>query len=266
MKVATWNVNSIRARCEAVMRWLQKQSPDVLCVQETKVSDEAFPAEPFREIGYDAVFSGQKSYNGVAILSRLPIRDVYRGFPAFPDDPQKRLITARIDGIWIVNVYLPNGESVGSQKFAYKLDFFKRLRAYLADNHDPDEPLLLAGDLNVAPEDRDVYDPDEWQGEILCHPEERAALADLKLWGLSDLFRRHHPEGGHYSWWDYRTGAFRRDRGLRIDHLMGSPSLVARSVSCEIDKESRAIEKPSDHAAVMVTFDRAMAEVLPEIP
>ena len=254
MKIATWNVNSIRARCEVVVGWLQTWQPDVLCVQETKVEDASFPVEAFEKIGYGAAFSGQKAYNGVAIFSRWPIADVCAGLPDAAQDPQRRVLTATIQGIRLINVYVPNGESVISPKFSYKLEFFKKLQDYLARCCKETDALLIMGDFNVAPEARDVYDPDGWEGEVLCHPHEREAMKRLQSVGVEDLFRRFHPEGGHYSWWDYRMASFRQNLGLRIDHIMATASLSSRCVSCEIDREIRGIEKPSDHAPVVAAF------------
>jgi exodeoxyribonuclease-3 len=255
IKIATWNVNSIRARQEAVLSWLRKHAPDLLCLQETKVEDAQFPMEAFRAAGYEPVVAGQKSYNGVAMLSKRPLTEVRIGFADLPLDEQKRLMAATIDGIRVINVYMPNGQSVGSEKFIYKLGFIARLRTYLDQCHKPEEPLVLVGDFNVAPEPIDVHDPKGWEGEVLFHPEARAALAHLKSWGLEDLFRLHHTEGGAYSWWDYRIAAFRRNLGLRIDHLWGTSGVAARCRGCEIDKAPRAGERPSDHAPVIAVFE-----------
>ncbi len=259
MKIATWNVNSIRVRSDAVLGWLKKCEPDVLCVQETKVEDGKFPGEAFADAGYGAAFSGEKSYNGVAIFSKHPISDVQIGFPEMPmpESPmneQRRLIAATVKGVRLINVYIPNGESVDSPKFIYKLNFIARLRDYLDRYHQTAMPLTIVGDFNVAPEARDVYDPDGWEGEILCHPKEREAMITLMSWGLVDLFRMHHEEGGHYSWWDYRVGAFRRNMGLRIDHIWATPPFASNCVLCEIDKAPRADKQPSDHAPMIATF------------
>ncbi len=254
MKIATWNVNSIRVRCDAVVGWLKKHEPDVLCVQETKVENGKFPWETFKDEGYRAAFSGEKSYNGVAIFSKHPISDVQIGFPETPIDEQRRLIAATVMGVRLINVYIPNGESVDSPKFIYKLNFIARLKNYLDRCYKTDMPLTIVGDFNVAPEARDVYDPKEWEGEILCHPKEREALMTLMSWGLIDLFRMHHQEGGYYSWWDYRMGAFRRNMGIRIDHIWATPPFASRCVLCEIDKAPRADKQPSDHAPMMATF------------
>ena len=255
IKIATWNVNSIRTRQDAVLSWLRKHEPDLLCLQETKVEDEKFPMDVFRAAGYAPAVAGQKSYNGVAMLSKRPVSEVRIGFPDLPLDEQKRLMAATIDGIRVINVYMPNGQSVGSEKFIYKLGFIARLRTYLDQCHKPEEPLVMVGDFNVAPEPIDVHDPKGWEGEVLFHPEARAALAHLKSWGLEDLFRLHHSEGGAYSWWDYRIAAFRRNLGLRIDHIWATPSVAARCRGCEIDKDPRAEARPSDHAPVIAVFE-----------
>jgi exodeoxyribonuclease-3 len=257
MRIATWNVNSIRVRLHSVLAWLSKHQPDVLCVQETKVEDEKFPAREFSDVGYGSALCGQKTYNGVAVLSRHAISEVRAGFPDPSVDEQKRLMAATTGGIRIFNAYIPNGQTIDSPKFVYKLGFIARLRTYLDQCHRPDEPLVVLGDFNVAPEPRDVHAPEEWEGEVLFHPKARTALSELKEWGLIDLFRRHHEEEGHYTWWDYRVGAFRRNIGLRIDHIWATRVLADRCSSCEIDKRPRGEEKPSDHAPVIATFDEA---------
>lgn len=219
------------------------------------MEDEKFPADCFKEAGYHPYYSGQKSYNGVAVLSKRPVSDIRIGFPDLPIDEQKRVMAVTVEGIQVVNVYIPNGQSIDSPKFIYKLGFIARLKTYLDLSHRPTEPLVLVGDFNVAPEPIDVYSPKAWEGEVLFHPEARAAIAHLKSWGLEDLFRLHHTEGGHYSWWDYRIAAFRRNLGLRIDHIWATASLAEKCLSCEIDKTPRSEERPSDHAPVCATFD-----------
>jgi exodeoxyribonuclease-3 len=255
MRIATWNVNSIRVRVHAVLAWLSKHQPDVLCVQETKVEDEKFPAREFSDAGYRSALCGQKTYNGVAVLSRHAIEEVRPGFPDLPVDEQRRLMAATVGGIRIINAYIPNGQTVDSPKFIYKLGFIARLRTYLDRCHRPDEPLAVLGDFNVAPEPRDVHAPEQWEEEVLFHPEARTAILGLKAWGLIDLFRMHHGKAGHFSWWDYRVGAFRRNLGLRIDHIWATPVLADRCTACEIDKTPRGEEKPSDHVPVIASFD-----------
>lgn len=254
MKVATWNVNSIRARKERVLGWLERAQPDVLCLQETKVEDAQFPRDEFRVAGYEVVLAGQKSYNGVAIAARRPLTDVVRGLDDGTDDPQARLIAATIDGVRILSAYVPNGQAVGSEKFSYKLAWLGRMRRYLDSRCDPQQPLVLAGDFNVAPEAIDVHDPRLWRGQVLFTVEERAALAQLRNFGLVDTYRRHHTEGGRFSWWDYRQLAFPKNLGVRIDHVFATPPLAEQSLHAEIDREARKGENPSDHAPVVAEF------------
>lgn len=255
MTVASWNVNSIHARLPVVVDWLVRHQPEVVCLQETKVPDERFPLEAFTQLGYQAAFSGQKSYNGVAIISRLPLVDVEAGFPGEDITAQKRLIAASIAGVRLLNVYVPNGSEVGSEKFVYKLDWLKRLRELLDARHSPREQLLVCGDFNIAPEPRDVYDVEAVQGRVLFHPDEHLVLRELEAWGLVDTFRLHHQESGIFSWWDYRAAAFRRNLGMRIDHIRVSPPLAARCTAGWIDPAPRKAEKPSDHVPVLATFD-----------
>src|SRR6185503_8153405 len=255
MKIATWNVNSIIARLPLVLRWLEKQQPDILCMQETKCSDDKFPALDFKAAGYDCLLFGQQSYNGVAIVSRGGGANVARNYPEDTPESQSRLLAADLNGIRIINVYVPNGQVVGSDKYQFKLKWMSRLREYLDQNYVQDSPVLLCGDFNVAPEERDVHDPRLWQNRILFSEPEKAALQHIKDWGFTDTFRMHTEEGGHYSWWDYRAGGFRRNLGLRIDHIWVSPPLAKRSKRTWIDKEPRGWERPSDHAPVVAEFD-----------
>lgn len=248
LTLVTWNVNSLRARLEIVQRWLQEQQPDIVCLQETKVSDDQFPREPIEALGYQLAIHGQRTYNGVAILSRHPIQDVAMGFDGKGGDEQKRLIAATVAGIRVVNAYIPNGQSVGSDKFAYKLDFYAKLRAYFDARHRKNEPVVLVGDFNVAPAPEDVFDPKEMEGQVCFHPEERKVLEKLRGWGFVDQFRRMHQGPGYYTWWDYRQASFQRDRGMRIDHIWTSPVLTDRIEACWIDRDERAREKASDHA------------------
>lgn len=254
MRLATWNVNSLRARLDLVLTWLRQDGPEVVCVQETKVTDDVFPAEALAAAGYQAVFSGQKTYNGVAILSRLPLAEVQHALPEAPGDDEKRFIAATVNGIRIINVYVPNGQAVGSAKFSYKLAWLERLRTYLAAMYTLDTPLVLCGDFNVAPEPRDVYDAAKVDGEILFHPEERAAFARLLDWGLQDALRLHHQEAGLYSWWDYRAGAFRRNLGFRIDHILLTPPVAAWCTAVVLEQHLRRLPKPSDHIPVLATL------------
>ncbi|MDT4969741.1 MAG: exodeoxyribonuclease [Acidobacteriota bacterium] len=254
MKIATWNVNSVIARLPLVTRWLESAKPDVLCLQELKCIDEKFPLDQFRDLGYHAEVFGQRTYNGVAILSRTPPTDVQRGFPNDEEGAHSRLIAATVDGVRVVNVYIPNGQFVGSDKYRFKLEWIQRLQRYF-DIHKTDEPVLLCGDFNVAPEERDVHDPVLWEGRILCSMREREALEQLKGWGFRDAFRLHTEDAGHFSWWDYRMGSFRRDAGLRIDHIWVSDPLARTCKESWIDKEPRTWERPSDHTPVIGVFD-----------
>ncbi len=255
MKIATWNVNSIRARLNRLLPWLGEVQPEVVCLQEIKVTDEAFPYEPLREAGYRAAVYGQKTYNGVAILSRAKPAEVRRGMADEVDDPQARLISARVGAVWIVNAYVPNGQTIGSPKYAYKLAWLGRLREHLRRHFDPGDRLVLCGDFNVASDDLDVARPETWAGTVLCHGDAREALERIRAWGLTDVVRRHHPQGGIYTWWDYRLRAFARDDGLRIDHVFATAPMADRCTAAEIDRQQRAGERPSDHAPVMAVFD-----------
>jgi exodeoxyribonuclease-3 len=254
MKIATWNVNSIIARLPIVTRWLESAQPDVLCLQELKCIDEKFPLAEFRELGYHAEVFGQRTYNGVAILSRNPGTDVQRGFANEEEGAHSRLIAATVNGVRVINVYIPNGQMVGSDKYRFKLEWMQRLHRFF-DVHKNAEPVLLCGDFNVAPEERDVHDPVMWEGRILFSMREREALEQVKSWGFEDAFRLHTQDAGHFSWWDYRQGAFRRDAGLRIDHIWVSDPLARACRESWIDKEPRTWERPSDHTPVVGVFD-----------
>lgn len=255
MKIATWNVNSVGARLPLVVRWLRERQPDVLCLQETKCTNERFPHSTFAELGYTSESFGQRTYNGVAILARASVENVQRGFGDDIEDAQSRLIAGTIGGVRIVNVYVPNGQSVGSDKYLYKLAWFDRLREFFETRYGRDEPVLLCGDFNVAPEDRDVHDPQLWRGRVLVSAPERAALDEIKEWGFVDAFRQHTSASGHYTWWDYRGGSFRSNEGLRIDHILTTEPLAARSTHVWIDIEPRRWERPSDHALVIAEFE-----------
>jgi exodeoxyribonuclease-3 len=254
MRIASWNVNSVRARFEQLTGWLDSANPDVVCLQETKVVDEKFPMDPLAEAGYRAVYTGEKTYNGVAILARhgLAIEHVVKRLDGDGDDAHKRFLACTIEGLRIVNVYVPNGQEVGAPAFGHKLSWLRRLREHLDAHETPSDALLLCGDFNVAPEAIDVHDPKRWEGKVLFHPDERAALRHVMEFGLVDAFRAHHPEPGQYSWWDYRMGAFRRNAGLRIDLALLTPALAERCVDVHIDRSPRGLEKPSDHAPVVV--------------
>jgi len=255
MLISTWNVNSILARVPNVVRWVDLVKPDVLCMQETKCTDDKFPKDVFEERGYQCQLFGQQSYNGVAILTRGSCETNHRGYPGDDETAQSRLITTTVAGISIVNVYVPNGQMVGSEKFAFKLDWMNRLRSFFDEHYLMTSRVLLCGDFNVAPEERDVHDVRLWQGRILFSEPERDALEHIRKWGFTDAFRLHTEAGGHYSWWDYRAGMFRRNMGLRIDHIWISEPLVKRNLRTWIDIEPRKWEKPSDHAPVVAEFE-----------
>jgi len=250
MKLATWNVNSLKVRLPQVLDWLATVRPDVLCLQELKLEDKAFPLAEIEAAGYRAAFSGQKTYNGVAILARDELADVSRDIPGF-DDPQKRVIAATVAGVRVVCGYFPNGQEVGADKYEYKLKWLKALTAWLRDELARHPQLALLGDYNIAPDDRDVHDPVAWQGQILCSEAERDAFRRLIDLGLADAFRLFEQPEKSFSWWDYRMMGFRRNLGLRIDHILLSQPLAARCTGCLIDKAPRKLERPSDHAPVM---------------
>jgi exodeoxyribonuclease-3 len=254
VRIASWNVNSIRVRLPQVLEWLEARQPDVLGLQETKVPDDDFPAEALATAGYQAVWHGQKTYNGVALLTRTAPEDVVRGLTDYRDE-QRRVVGATIGGVRIYNVYAPNGQAVGSDKYAYKLEWFAALRAQLARELKRHAGLLVMGDFNVAPEDRDVHDPAAWEGSVLVSPQERAALAAITGLGLSDSFRLFEQPRESFSWWDYRAAAFRRNRGLRIDLQLVSEPLARSCRQAAIDREPRGWERPSDHAPVYAEFD-----------
>ncbi len=253
MKIAAWNVNSLKVRLPQVLQWLQSNPVDVLCLQETKLTDDKFPQAEIEAAGYSVVFSGQKTYNGVAILSKHPITEVQKNNPLF-EDAQQRLIAATIQGMRIVCVYIPNGQAPDSDKFVYKLAWLKSLNEWLQQQLAAYPQLALLGDYNIAPDDRDVHDPAAWQGGNLVSPEERAAWQGLLDLGLHDSFRLFEQAPKLYSWWDYRALAFRMNKGLRIDHILLSDALKARCSASEIDKTPRKWEQASDHAPVIATL------------
>jgi exodeoxyribonuclease III len=254
VRIATWNVNSLRVRMEHLGRWLAANAVDAIALQELKLTDEQFPHADFTAMGLQAACYGQKTYNGVAIVARQLPAGVAAGIPG-DDDPQRRVISASLGQVRLVNVYVPNGQAVGSEKYAYKLAWLERLRAWLASQLAEHEHLLVAGDFNIAPEDRDVHDPAAWVGSVHVSGPEREALARITALGLIDVFRRFEQPKNAWSWWDYRMNAFRRDRGLRIDLMLASEALAARCTACTIDRTPRTWERPSDHAPVTATFD-----------
>ncbi len=250
MKIATWNVNSIRARAERVRGWVERARPDVLCMQEIKVEDGGFPADEYRALGYEVATHGQKTYNGVAILSRSPMSDVTRGLGDGGDDTQSRLMSAVIDGLRIASVYVPNGQAPGTDKYVFKLEWMRRLRAWTEARAD-ERPLALCGDFNVAPTDRDVHFPEKWAGQIHASAPEREAFFALTGDGLIDVLRQIHPEEEILTWWDYRMLAFPKNNGLRIDHILATPAFAARVVDVTVHRDERKGEQPSDHVPVV---------------
>jgi exodeoxyribonuclease-3 len=253
VKIATWNVNSLNVRLPHVLQWLSSAQPDALVLQEIKQVTEAFDADSFTAAGYQSVASGQKTYNGVATVSRDAATDIVTDFPGF-EDPQRRILASTIDGVRMINLYVPNGSSVGSEKFEYKLRWLAALKAFLSEELQAHENLVVLGDFNIAPEDRDVYDAEKWGDDILCSPPERAALGELVDLGLTDVFRQFEQPEKTFSWWDYRAAGFRRNAGLRIDLILASNALASACKASYIDREPRTWERPSDHTPVIAEF------------
>lgn len=252
MRIVTWNVNSIRAHQERVLAWLRDFSPEVLCLQELKTEDSGYPFKEIEALGYQSAVFGQKTYNGVAIVTRLPMTDIRMGFDDGVEDPQARLISANVAGVRVISAYVPNGGELSSDKYVYKQAWLQRLRTYLDRHHSADEPLAICGDFNIAPEAQDVQNLLNWDGSILYNPQMHAALAHVLDFGLRDAFRQHRQEKGLYSWWDYRGGGFQRNDGLRIDHVYATKSLA--SIDAFVDRNERRGDKPSDHAPLGVVF------------
>ena len=254
MNIVTWNVNSLNVRLPHVLDWLGENRPDVLALQETKLTDDRFPVEALRDAGYHAVFSGQKTYNGVAILSREPPAGVLRQFPGVAGE-QRRTIAATVSGVRVLNLYVVNGQAVGTEKYTFKLEWMRQVTEHLrAELHEYGHTVVV-GDFNVAPADRDVHDPAVWKDSILCSDAEREALGAITALGFTDTFRLFEQPERTFSWWDYRAGAFRRNHGLRIDLILASERLAQRCTSCRIDRDARTKERPSDHAPVIAEFD-----------
>lgn len=253
MLAATWNVNSLKVRLPHLLAWLETVKPDVVGLQETKLVDDVFPAAELEAAGYHCAFSGQKTYNGVAILAREPITDVVAGIPGFTDE-QRRVICGTVGALRFLNLYVPNGQAVDSDKYLYKLDWLHAIEKYCADELRAHDSFAVVGDFNIAPDDRDVHDPDSWRGQVLCSEPERDAFARLTALGLIDTYRLFNEGDGVYSWWDYRQGAFRRNRGLRIDHILASGKLAERCMGVSVDIEPRTWDRPSDHAPVVARF------------
>ncbi len=253
MKIASWNINSLNIRLPQVLDWLNTHQPDVLALQETKTADENFPLEAFTEAGWQVSFNGQKTYNGVATVSRTPAQDVLTEIPGL-HDPQRRFLACSVDGVRVINLYVVNGQEPGSEKFTYKMKWLDKVREYIEEQLVRCEELVVLGDFNITPEDRDVHDPQLWQGKIHCTDEERDALDAMLALGLQDTFRLLHDEDGYFSWWDYRRGAFPRNHGLRIDLILASEALAERIGAAYIDVEPRRNERPSDHTPVVAEF------------
>ncbi|MCK5809830.1 MAG: exodeoxyribonuclease III [Cocleimonas sp.] len=252
-KVATWNVNSLRVRLEQVIKWLAAEQPDVLVLQETKLTDDQFPKEDIKAAGYHVVFSGQKTYNGVAILSKIKPEDTLMDIPKL-DDPQRRILAATIKGIRILNLYVVNGSEVGSDKYDYKLDWISKVTDWVAEQRKQHQKFIILGDFNIAPNDHDVHNPKSWHERILCSTPERQALKDLLNLGFVDSFRQFEQQDKTWSWWDYRRAGFEKNRGLRIDLILSSHLLSERCIACFVDKEPRGWERPSDHAPVIAEY------------
>lgn len=255
VKIATWNINSIKSRLEHLLKWCDSAQPDVLCLQETKVTDDKFPERRLRTIGFEHMaFLGERAYNGVAILSRYPISDVQKNFPDDAPGAQKRLIAGTVNGIRIVNTYVPHGTRAETPKYQFKLDWVNRLRKYFDENYTPDDDVLLCGDLNIAPHELDVWKIALWKNKLHFTKPEREAIHHLKRWGFVDVFRQVNNDLRAYSWWNYFYHSFEMDKGLRLDHIWTSPPLAERCIDCWIDKEPRKLEHASDHAPVVADF------------
>jgi exodeoxyribonuclease III len=259
MRIATWNINGVKARIDGLLQWLEQTKPDVVCLQEIKSVDEGFPAAPIEGLGYHVAVHGQKGFNGVALLSKRPLEDVRRGLPGDPNDAQSRYIEAVVAGdrgmVRVGGLYLPNGNPIGTDKFSYKLAWMRRLIAHTRDLLVHEEPLVLLGDYNVIPEDADAKRPEAWREDALAQPQSRALFAELCHLGLTDAIRACHPGPGVYTFWDYQAGAFPKDDGIRIDHLLLSAQAADRLVEAHVDRFTRAWEKPSDHAPAWVDLD-----------
>ncbi len=254
LRIATWNVNSLRVRLPHVLQWLESEQPDVLALQETKMTDENFQVEEVRNAGYHAIFSGQKTYNGVATLSKAEAANIITDFPDF-DDPQRRILCTTINNVTILNLYIPNGSEIDSDKYRYKLEWLSYLQKFTELLVNKYENVVLLGDFNIAPEDRDVHDPIAWEGKVLVSPSERDAFKSLLSNSLLDCFRIFEQEDNSFSWWDYRAAGFQRNQGLRIDHILATDTLADLCTACRIDKYPRTLERPSDHTPVVAEFD-----------
>ncbi|MHC4262364.1 MAG: exodeoxyribonuclease III [Planctomycetota bacterium] len=255
MRIATWNVNSVRARLPRVLEWLDRHAPDVVCLQETKCVDEVFPRGPIEDLGYSIETYGQKTYNGVAILAKGAIEDVVRGLPGEADGAEARAIGAQVEDFLVLNLYVVNGKEVGDPKYHYKLEWLERVVQAIEERYPRNEKVVVTGDFNITFDDRDIYDPEAWRDKILCSVPERDAMRRITDLGLTDALRHFDDSDGIYTWWDFRTRGFQRGNGLRIDHFLLSEPALASCTGVEVDTEERGQEKPSDHAPVIATFD-----------
>ncbi|HFC30853.1 MAG TPA: exodeoxyribonuclease III [Oceanospirillales bacterium] len=254
MKIASWNVNSLKVRLQHVLQWSKENQPDILAIQETKLTDENFPAQDIKNAGWHVVYSGQATYNGVAIISSSPATDIITDIAGL-DDPQRRILAATIDDVRVINLYVVNGQSPSSEKFQYKMQWLEKVTEFIETQLHEYENVVVLGDFNIAPDDRDVYDPDYWRGKILCTDEERQKLNNILDLGMDDSFRLLHDEAGYYSWWDYRMGGFPRNLGLRIDLILCNEPMSEMLTAAYIDKQPRTWERPSDHTPVVAEFD-----------
>ncbi|MBU0455389.1 MAG: exodeoxyribonuclease III [Pseudomonadota bacterium] len=254
MKIATWNVNSLRIRLSHVLEWLEQNKPDVLALQETKVVDDKFPHADIEALGYHVIFTGQPTFNGVALLSRVSPQEATTEIEGL-DAAQRRVVAATLGSTRVINLYVPNGQSVDSDKYQYKLDWLQTMRRYLKNELAQYQQLIVMGDFNIAPADIDVYDPKAWKGHVLVSEPERQALHEIQRLGLSDVFRTKYPDVVGYTWWDYRAAGFRRNLGMRLDLMLASKSLIQCCKHCEVDAAVRALERPSDHALLFAEFD-----------
>ena len=255
MKIVTWNVNSLRARHDLVLDWIEENAPDIVCLQETKVTDQEFPEDAFGDLDYDVVFFGQQSYNGVAIAAKSELREVARGFPSDSEDAERRVIAATVDDFRVINIYLPNGQSLGSEKYQYKLDWMDRLYATLAGGPRPETSVVLLGDFNIAPRDGDVHDGYPRGEQLFISAAERSRFRGLLDWGLTDTVLHFDEAPGQYTWWDYRGGGFQRNLGMRIDHILVTEPVLRRARSVKIDREARKRDQPSDHCPVILELE-----------
>jgi exodeoxyribonuclease-3 len=260
LKISTWNVNSINVRLERLINFLKREAPDIVCLQELKCLEEKFPFEALETAGYHSTVFGQKTYNGVAILSKSPPEKVWKGMEDKVDDPAARLVGANVAGVNVICVYVPNGQEVGSEKYKYKLQWMKRFTGFLQNHFTTSSPVLVCGDFNVAPEDKDVYDPAIWKDQILFSENEKKALAAIMEFGLVDTFRKTHPHDQAFTWWDYRNLSFPKNLGLRIDFILGSQSMIDSLIDSYVDRNERKGVQPSDHAPVISVFNRELLE------